>query len=374
MTENLPARSLTQESSYRESAPASRPCVSVVVLAYNIAPYLEACLNSLRRQSFEDFEVLLVNDGSTDETGEIARRASLLDPRLRVVDNARNRGTFVSRCIGAERSRGNYLCLIDGDDWVAPSFLQEMVVAARQFNADVVECSAYGIHPDGRACMVSRAETSPRTATQRDILRRALDRDIWPIAWNKMFERRLYLQAAPMLRVIDEHLIVADDKLFMLPILGFARRFVHLDRALYRYRLRADSSTRLRNEASDLRHITHSSRVDAHLQDIFALLGVAEEHAARIARNRADEIMLALRIMDRYPEVDPTRRQLERQLRAGYGSSAVDALQQRRQRALGVLGWLLRRYSFPTLARMTWRSAKRMAEIRLHRSSRHTSI
>lgn len=346
---------------------APEPVVSVVVLACNIAPYIEQCLRSLENQSFRAFEVIIVNDGSTDATGEFAHRVARQDRRMSVIDNPRNRGTFVSRCIGAERSRGEYLCMIDGDDWVAPTFLQEMLAAARRHDADVVECSAYGVRSDGRPRVVFRAESSPRDARGSDILRHALGRDIWHIAWSKMIDRRLYLRASPMLCAIDDHLVVADDKLFMLPILGFARHFVHIDRPLYRYRLRADSSTRLRNADADLRHILQTSLVDEHLRDMLATLGVAGEHARLIASNRDDEILIALRILDRYPVDDPTRRKLEGLLRSKYGSQVVESVARRRGRGSGRLLGLLRRYSWHTLARMAWRSARRAAGIALHR-------
>ncbi len=352
-------------SDSREGEP--RPVVSLVVLACNVAHYIDQCLQSLVNQSFRDFEVIIVNDGSTDATADLAHRAAQQDRRMVVIDNPRNRGTFVSRCIGAERSGGEYLCLIDGDDWVAPTFLEEMVAAVRRHAADVVECCAYGVRPDGRTRIVFRTETSPRAAHGRDILHHALSRDIWHTAWNKMFDRRLYLRAAPMLRAIDEHLVVADDKLFMLPILGFAQHFIHIDRPLYRYRLRADSSTRLRNEAADLRHIVQTSRVDEHLLDMLPALGVTGDHAWLIARNRNDEILIALRILDRYPQDAPTRHQLERLLRSNYGSPAVELVDRRRRSVSCRLRWLLQRYSARTLARMAWRSAKRAVSVMLQR-------
>ena len=126
--------------------------VSVVMPVYNDERYLEAAVRSVMAQTFGDWELIIVDDGSTDGTPTIAARLAAEDPRIRLVKNIENRGVAASRNRGLALCRGEYVALLDGDDLWRPDKLQRQLALAGKTGADIVYCS-YGMIDDrGKPC------------------------------------------------------------------------------------------------------------------------------------------------------------------------------------------------------------------------------
>lgn len=118
--------------------PAPAPAVSVVMSAYNSAEFLEACLDSVRRQSFTDFELIIVDDGSTDRTRDILLAYAARDDRIRLILKDSNEGLAVARNGCVDAARGRYVTFIDTDDLVHPDLLRCAVEAAERDHSDLV--------------------------------------------------------------------------------------------------------------------------------------------------------------------------------------------------------------------------------------------
>ncbi|WP_294542749.1 glycosyltransferase [uncultured Gemmiger sp.] len=101
------------------------PLISVVVPVYNSAPYLETCLRSLLAQTWQDWEAILVDDGSTDGSARLCDTWAKKEPRLRVI-HQKNAGVSAARNAGIAAARGEYLAFVDADDWVEPDYLQTL--------------------------------------------------------------------------------------------------------------------------------------------------------------------------------------------------------------------------------------------------------
>lgn len=130
------------------SAAPSTPKLSVTVLNYNYGHFLRNCLDSILAQSFRDFEVILINDKSTDDSLEVIR-PYLADPRVRLVDHQENKGFSFSLLEGAELSRGEYISVISADDWVVSPNAFALQVARFEQHPDVVMAfSDYGLYAD----------------------------------------------------------------------------------------------------------------------------------------------------------------------------------------------------------------------------------
>ena len=97
------------------------PSVSVIIPVFNAARFLEKCVGSVLDQTFTDFDVCLVDDGSTDGSGPLCDRLASGDERVRVIHLDRNMGVSAARNRGMKETDGRWLCFIDGDDWVTPS-------------------------------------------------------------------------------------------------------------------------------------------------------------------------------------------------------------------------------------------------------------
>lgn len=115
------------------------PEISIVVPVYNVADYLTRCVDSLLRQSFSDYEIMLIDDGSTDGSGELCEHIASVDPRIRVF-HKHNGGLSDARNYGIERLRGKYITFVDSDDWLETSCLEYLHRAIRTADADISTC------------------------------------------------------------------------------------------------------------------------------------------------------------------------------------------------------------------------------------------
>lgn len=113
-----------------------QPQVSVIVPVYNQERYLEECISSIRRQTLAEMECLIINDGSSDSSGEIARRFSEADSRIRYFEQ-KNGGVSSARNLGMRRASGRYLCFVDGDDFIDAAFLKHLLDASDRGASDL---------------------------------------------------------------------------------------------------------------------------------------------------------------------------------------------------------------------------------------------
>ena len=110
--------------------------VSVIVPVYNVEPYLDKCINSVLNQTFQNYELILVDDGSTDNSGKICEEYSQKDRRIKVI-HQKNAGLSVARNNGFELSKGNYICFLDSDDWYSENALEVMVDIVKNYDVEI---------------------------------------------------------------------------------------------------------------------------------------------------------------------------------------------------------------------------------------------
>ena len=112
--------------------------VSVVIPVFNTAPYLHECLDSVLSQTLTDFEVICVDDGSSDNSLAILREYEARDPRVKVVAFPENRGLCQARNVGMDTASGDYTYLLDSDDWLEPTYIEELYTHAVSTGQDIV--------------------------------------------------------------------------------------------------------------------------------------------------------------------------------------------------------------------------------------------
>ncbi len=131
------------------------PKVSVIIPVYNVEPYLRQCLDSIVNQTLEDIEIILVDDGSTDNSGEICDEYEAKDGRIRVIHKV-NEGLSCGRNDGIAASTAPYIMFVDSDDWVEPDFCELPYDTVQANNADLVLFTINNISPNG---MTAKVET-----------------------------------------------------------------------------------------------------------------------------------------------------------------------------------------------------------------------
>lgn len=140
--------------------------VSIIIPIYNAETYLRKCFDSIKQQTFSDYEVIAINDGSTDQSGDICDQYASMDKRFKVI-HKKNEGVSIARNLGINEARGEYITFIDSDDWVEVDYLQVMTNAI-SFNCDLVVSGIINEFPDGTISLLSThaAQFSSTNASQ----------------------------------------------------------------------------------------------------------------------------------------------------------------------------------------------------------------
>lgn len=127
----------------------STPLISIIVPIYNTADYLPTCLDSILAQTYQNIEIVLINDGSTDNSTKIAQDYIKKDPRIKLF-NQKNQGLSAARNTGIQKSTGEYLTFVDSDDAIEPTMLKSMLTALKTSKATIAVCSFKEIYPNGK--------------------------------------------------------------------------------------------------------------------------------------------------------------------------------------------------------------------------------
>ena len=205
------------------------PVISVIIPVYNVEKYVGKCLSSLVEQTFRDFEIIAVNDGSTDASPEILRHFERKYENITVVDQS-NAGMSQARNAGMKLARGEYLAFVDSDDYVAPTYLEELHDACVQFDADISCCYYYYhfIENDFLFEYPFRCKgVFNRVQAMNKLLR---DVQIQSLVWNKLYRRSLFTDWGITFPSMCFEDMATANKVF-----ARARRVVVLDRPLYYY-------------------------------------------------------------------------------------------------------------------------------------------
>ena len=211
----------------------SQPVFSVVVPAYNVSSYLDECVQSVSKQSFGSFELIIVDDGSTDGTSSIADELSAEDVRIRVL-HCNNGGLSRARNIGLEASTGNYVLFLDGDDELEEDALLTLSKMVESNPAVDIVCFNYAevVGDTGRTLQVpdfpSLSESGPS-----EFLSYVNRGDLGNYAWSRIYRRGFLLGQETC---FDETLIFLEDVEFTSRVCSKAKLFMYCPNQLYRYR------------------------------------------------------------------------------------------------------------------------------------------
>src|SRR5215217_942996 len=166
------------------------PRISVVVPIYNVEEYLPACLDSVARQTVDDFEVVMVNDGSTDRSAEIAGQYGRRDPRFRLVQQE-NAGLSAARNTGIEAATGEFLAFLDSDDVLPPNAYELLLGALDRTGSDFATGNVHRLTRWDSFQSPFLAKTFVRTELETHVTRfRPLIAD--RIVWNKLWRRSFW--------------------------------------------------------------------------------------------------------------------------------------------------------------------------------------
>ena len=209
--------------------------ISVIVPVYNTEPYLERCIESIRNQSINDIEIMLVNDGSTDTSGEICDRYMKTDSRIRVIHKT-NGGLSSARNAGMDASTGDYLAFVDSDDFIEYDMYERMIEACDRHDAEIAISGRFD-HKDGEISLMFTEETEIRLNTEQAIERLLTWDGIDSSACDKLFKRQVFKDIRFPCGKYNEDVFV------MTMVLARAEGIVHIGAPMYHYVHREKSIT-----------------------------------------------------------------------------------------------------------------------------------
>lgn len=210
--------------------------VSIILPCYNVAPYLDECLESLVRQTWEDLEIICVNDGSTDDTPAVLRGWAEKDARIRVI-HQENGGAFSARNAGLDAAAGEYIGFVDPDDYVDTSMYARLVETAQRHGAEVAACG-YTSFSEEDGTVMEDAGHAPEPGFEPDAKKSCFSGEsVWlrmdVVVWNKVYRRSFFeengLRMKPGFRG-------GEDDIFWLTALPHASRLAVIPDQLYFYR------------------------------------------------------------------------------------------------------------------------------------------
>lgn len=243
------------------AARARRPLVSVVVPIYNVEDYLGECLQSILRQPLRDMEIVLVDDGSTDSSGRIARRHARLAPRVRLI-RQENAGLGAARNAGARAARGHLLAFVDSDDMLPADAYSVMVHTIQRTGSDIVVGKLMRDKDGQRSTMplMRRNHERERLAITLEEMPEILA-DVFAV--NKIFRRSFWDQAGLSFpeRVRYEDQVALTKAFLAADHIDVLRETVYL----WRIRLDKSSITQRRHEIDDLRDRLSTKQVSTDM-------------------------------------------------------------------------------------------------------------
>lgn len=216
----------------------TKPLVSIVIAAYNVAQYIERCVRSCLTQSYHDIEIIVTNDGSTDATPSILNCLAAEDNRLTVVDTV-NRGVVSARNTCLSHSVGDFIFILDGDDYIPSDAIELLVAKQMQTEADIVDGNFEYVDQSNRITANKNQYDFESLDSRHYILLLLQNKSLYQTF--KLIRKSLWVDAAP----VPEDLTTAEDAVAILSIARVAGLIVKLNRVVYYYYRREGSVTML---------------------------------------------------------------------------------------------------------------------------------
>lgn len=246
--------------------------VSIIVPVYQVENYLHKCVDSILAQTFTDFELILVDDGSKDRSGQICDEYAEMDERVKVI-HKENSGPSDTRNRGIEQAAGNYFMFVDSDDYIAPTMVECLYQSILKENADIAACNFLYSFEDDRNQDFSTNIQWEVVSGAEIFYNRKNDRSCgyWTVVWNKLYKSKVFGKLRFRAGKYYEDEFWAND-IYQMDI-----KMVTIPECLYYYRQHGNNSMKTTNFKKNLDILEAlQERIDIYLMD--------ETHAAQAYR------------------------------------------------------------------------------------------
>lgn len=207
--------------------------VSVIVPVYNVESYVAECIESIQNQTYMNLEIILVDDGSKDMSGDICDQYATYDERIKVI-HQENSGLSAARNMGIEAANGDYIAFVDSDDYIGLTMYEDLLKLLKEHRLDIIGCTAFR---DKSGTIIKGCNDGQLEIYEKDDALRLAMYDGFTSVWNKLYKRDIVKNIKfPAGRKFEDsstsYLFVAN-----------ANRVGHINRCYYYYRLNPNSIT-----------------------------------------------------------------------------------------------------------------------------------
>lgn len=216
--------------------------LSIIIPVYNLESYIERCIKSIRTQTHENLEIIIVDDGSTDNSKKVIEKISKLDKRI-VSIYKDNGGVTSARLMGIKHATGDWIGFVDGDDEIENDMYDFLLENALKYDAEISHCGYQMIFSDGRINFFHNSETlriQDNTTGIKDLLDGKI---VEPGLWNKLYKRKLFNNILDS-TIIDTDIKINEDLLMNYYLFSKSKLSVFADVCKYRYLVRNTSVSR----------------------------------------------------------------------------------------------------------------------------------
>ena len=212
--------------------------ISVIVPIYKVEAYLEQCISSITKQTYKNLEIILVNDGSPDNCGQLCDIYAKKDSRIKVI-HKKNGGVSDSRNVALDIATGDYIGFVDGDDWININMYEILINEAKNEDADIVECKFKNIYD--RDCKIDTKKViDKKIFNGEEAIKQHLNgKYFYRCVWNKIYKKELFRDIRfPLGKTAEELYII--HKLFYR-----SNKLISIDFQGYYYYIRDNSAMRI---------------------------------------------------------------------------------------------------------------------------------
>ena len=273
--------------------------ISIIVPVYNVDKYLDRCIESICQQSYNQIEIILVNDGSGDHSEEICRKWQQLDSRIIYIYQD-NQGVSAARNTGLRNATGEYIGFVDGDDWIDKEMYEILLRSIQNGSADVAMCG-FDMGKDSTNLVVCTADRSgeftPEEAVMACLRSKRKQGGYFTSVWNKLYRRKAIEHDSGLI-LFNEDLIIGEDEVWLLNVLFNSEKITAVSEPLYHYFVRSNSAIGVKRQTQRFEQHTRDSirskqmskatavKYQASREIITAIEAKSFFHASRLNRRK----------------------------------------------------------------------------------------
>lgn len=213
------------------------PKLSLIIPVYNTENFLRECIESILHQKFQNFEIILIDDGSTDSSGEICEEYVAKDSRLQVY-HILNNGQAAARNLGIDKAKGEYIGFVDSDDWIDSHMFEKLIGEANRTKCEIIACNFYIMDKEGKFSPYTKNPKN-RIFSKDDAMLEIINNSILTFSpCNKIYKKELFREVRFNEGIIFEDMDISYRLIYK------SSSVAYLEDALYYYRYNINSTLR----------------------------------------------------------------------------------------------------------------------------------